>query len=80
MLYKRLLACNTRISNAVGARVLYHLLDHHLLEGKPWELKAVRLVAWLQGLGTGALAMDRAQALLGMQTDIFNHPDKALAA
>jgi hypothetical protein len=79
-LYKRLLACNTRISNAVGARVLNHMLDHHLLEGKPWELKAVRLVAWLQGLGTGALAMDRAQALLGMQTDIFNHPDKALAA
>jgi hypothetical protein len=78
--YKRLVACNTRISNKVSGIFLNHLLDHGLLEGKPWELKAVRLVAWLQGLGTGQLAMHQARQLLSMQTDIFNHPELAGAA
>lgn len=74
-LYKRLVSCNTRISNKVGSCVLNHLLDENLLEGKPWELKAVRAVAWLQSLGAGQLAMDRARQLLSMQTDIFNQPE-----
>jgi hypothetical protein len=59
--------------------VLQHLLDNDLLEGKPWELKAVRLVAWLQGLGAGELATDQAHQLLSMQTDIFNRPELAAA-
>lgn len=78
--YKRLVACNTRIANKVSGIFLNHLLDHGMLIAKPWELKAVRLVAWLQGLGTGDLAMDRARQLLTMQTDIFNHPELAQAS
>lgn len=77
--YKRLVACNTRISNKVGSQVLHHLLDNDLLTGKPWELKAVRLVAWLQGLGAGELAMAEANQLLSMQTDIFKRPELAAA-
>ena len=75
-LYKRLVACNTRVSNRVGANVLQHLLDHDLLEISPWEKRLVRLVAWVQGLGAGTLAMDRAEQLLSMQTDIFTYPER----
>jgi hypothetical protein len=79
--YKRLLKTNARIANRVGANFLNHVLDHGLLEGKPWELRAVRLVAWFQGLGTGDLSLARAESLRSMETDVYGGaPATAMAA
>lgn len=70
--YERLVRTNVRIANKVASNFLHYLLDEKLLTAaKPWELKALRILASVQALGAGKLSMDSARLLLDHETNIF---------
>lgn len=69
--YRRLVACNRRINNRIGANFLNHLLDHGLLVVTPWQRRMVRAIAWLQGLGAGTLPDSSAATIMALQSDYY---------
>jgi hypothetical protein len=79
--YKRLIACNTRMTNRVGSNFINYVLDHDLLTAAtPAERRLARLVAKLQGLGAGSLHTESALKLIALETNVFDLPRPALAS
>lgn len=67
--YKELQAIAHKMAQLSGHRFISHCLKENLLTAaKPWEKKAMALLAWLQGLGAGQ-APDATTAQLAAMSD-----------
>lgn len=78
--YKKLIHINARMSNAVGANVLDHMLDHDLLAVPRHERAAIRTLAALQRQAGGVLPVATATRFLALQSDYYQRHQAVAAA
>ena len=70
--YARLKVEADRIQRLNSAAFLDHIVDAGLLSAaRPWEIRAIRLLARLQRIGGGTLPLASAQRIMGMQSDYY---------